>query len=444
LILTDAGLQILKDGKSPEALLWEALADTGLPINEANAFPFYKLAFGEAMKNKWIKVDKAKGIISREVSHIVDSVKHRLEQIHNDPDIQLDKKEVVILKTRRKLVKDHKTATSKIYIITKGPKYTATLQPTVQDLTAEIIADGSWKDKQFKAYNFNTEGTAPKAGHLHPLLKVRSAFREIFLEMGFEEMPTNQFAESSFWNFDALFQPQQHPVRDAHDTFFLKSPSSLLTYPKEYFARVQKMHESGDEESIGWRYSWRSEEAKSLILRTHTTAISAKMLYKLAQAKPFTPKKYFSIDRVYRNESLDATHLAEFHQIEGLVADYDLTLADLIGIISQFFNKWGMTDLKFKPAYNPYTEPSMEVFAYHPQLKKFIEIGNSGVFRPEMLLPMGLDPKVKVIAWGLSLERPTMIRYGIDNIRKLMGHRVELADVYTNPVCDIQLNDTTK
>lgn len=115
--------------------------------------------------------------------------------------------------------------------------------------------------------------------------------------------------------------------------------------------------------------------------------------------------KYFSIDRVFRNETLDATHLAEFHQIEGVVADYNLTLGDLIGILYEFFKKLGITQLKFKPAYNPYTEPSMEIFCYHEGLKKWIEIGNSGMFRPEMLLPMGLPEDVNVIAWGLSLER---------------------------------------
>lgn len=214
------------------------------------------------------------------------------------------------------------------------------------------------------------------------------------------------------------------------------------------------MHEKGGMGSIGWRYDWKIEEAKKNILRTHTTSVSSRMLYKLGTSEPshpfssrgtcsftthslsccsgqqktFTPKKYFSIDRVFRNETLDATHLAEFHQIEGLVADYDLTLGDLIGVITQFFQKWGnvpsadraplevtaiahqfacvgLTQLRFKPAYNPYTEPSMEIFAFHPGLKKWIEIGNSGVFRPEMLLPMGLDPKIKVLAWGLSLER---------------------------------------
>lgn len=79
----------------------------------------------------------------------------------------------------------------------------------------------------------------------------------------------------------------------------------------------------------------------------------------------FKPTKYFSIDKVFRNETLDATHLAEFHQIEGVIADYDLTLGDLIGVLYEFFKKLGMTELRFKPAYNPYTEPSMEIFAFH-------------------------------------------------------------------------------
>ena len=137
------------------------------------------------------------------------------------------------------------------------------------------------------------------------------------------------------------------------------------------------------------------------------------MLYRLAQEKNggFKPKRYFSIDRVFRNETMDATHLCEFHQVEGLVADYDLSLGDLIGTIETFFRKIGITQLRFKPAYNPYTEPSMEIFGYHPDLKKWTEIGNSGMFRPEMLAPMGLPENVRVIAWGLSLERPTMIKY---------------------------------
>jgi phenylalanyl-tRNA synthetase alpha chain len=139
--------------------------------------------------------------------------------------------------------------------------------------------------------------------------------------------------------------------------------------------------------------------------------------------------------RVFRNEAVDRTHLAEFHQVEGVICDVGLTLGDLIGVLYQFFARLGMTQLRFKPAFNPYTEPSMEIFAYHPMLKKWVEVGNSGMFRPEMLQPMGLPEDVNVIAWGLSLERPTMIMYGIDNIRDLFGSKMQMSSVKNNPIC---------
>ncbi|RYR70010.1 hypothetical protein Ahy_A03g016536 isoform A [Arachis hypogaea] len=257
--------------------------------------------------------------------------------------------------------------------------------------------------------------------------------------MGFEEMPTNNFVESSFWNFDALFQPQQHPARDSHDTFFLDAPSTTKRLPEDYVERVKQIHETGGYESRGYVYDWKREEANKNLLRTHTTAVSSRMLYQLAQ-KPFAPKKYFSIDRVFRNEAVDRTHLAEFHQIEGLVCDRGLTLCDLIGVLHDFFSHLGMTKLKFKPAYNPYTEPSMEIFSYHEGFKKWVEVGNSGMFRPEMLRPMGLPEDVQVIAWGLSLERPTMILYGIDNIRDLFGPKVDLGLIKKNSICRLGIN----
>jgi len=150
--------------------------------------------------------------------------------------------------------------------------------------------------------------------------------------------------------------------------------------------------------------------------------------------KKFKPKKFFSIDRVFRNEQIDSTHLAEFHQVEGLVADYNLTVGDLLGTIQKFFSKVGHSEIKFKPTYNPYTEPSMEILGYSKELKKWMEIGNSGVFRPEMLRPMGLPPNVVVIAWGFSLERPTMIKFGIENIRDLFGPEVSLQGIAHSPV----------
>lgn len=306
-----------------------------------------------------------------------------------------------------------------------------TIQKLATDLSAEMLQSGKWKDVPFKKYNFDAEGAVPSTGALHPLLKVREEFRNIFFEMGFTEMPTNRFVDSSFWCFDSLFVPQQHAARDMQDTFFIKDPPHAKHIPEDYLKRVTAAHEEGGEYgSTGYKYKFSREVTEKLVLRTHTTAVSAAMLYELANRPDgFKPAKMFSIDRVFRNEAVDATHLAEFHQVEGVVADFNITLGDLIGFMQIFFAKMGVTNLRFKPAYNPYTEPSLEIFSYHQGLKKWVEIGNSGMFRPEMLRPMGLPDGVNVLGWGLSLERPTMIRYGINNIRDLVGHKISIENV---------------
>ena len=387
------------------------------------------------------------------------------------------------------------------------------------DITHEMLVKGTWREAVFKPLNLDASGKPPSGGALHPLMKVRSMFREIFLQMGFEEMQTNKFVESSFWNFDALYQPQQHPARDEHDTFFIKTPPETLQIPMDYLARVKATHENGgaalgDEytsKSTGYKYDWSEEVTRrratravptdaavrsqchaahqsdvaapcaracvpqvtrTQLLRTHTTAVSSRTLYALAQeAKrtgvPVKPQKYFSIDRVFRNEALDATHLAEFHQVEGFVIGENLSLGHLMGTIAEFYKALGpesasephtslssqcvqciqrttqailhcvlrcrFADMKFKPTYNPYTEPSMEFCCWHPTLQKWVEVGNSGVFRPEMLRPMGFPEGISVIAWGMSLERPTMIKYKFKDIRSLFGHRIDLNMTRSHP-----------
>ncbi|RKO89348.1 tRNA synthetases class II core domain (F)-domain-containing protein, partial [Blyttiomyces helicus] len=364
----------------------------------------------------------------RQVDSIVDQTQIDLKLIretgaHSDANLVKDLK-------KRKHVATVKSTTFKI---AKGGKFTRTVVAESTDINAEMLASGDWKKATFKKYNFDAEGVQPSSGALHPLLKVREEYRQIFLELGFSEMPTNKYVESSFWNFDTLFQPQQHPARDAHDTFFLSDPATTDRFPRDYLERVKKVHSVGGHGSIGYGYDWKEEEAQKLVLRTHTTAVSSNMLYQLAQQ--FKPVKWFSIDKVFRNETLDATHLAEFHQIEGVVADRGITLGDLKGLLHGFVKKLGMEKLQFKPAYNPYTEPSMEIFAWHDGLNKWVEIGNSGIFRPEMLLPMGIPADVSVMAWGLSTERPTMIKYGYNNIRDLVGHKCDLGMVNKNAIC---------
>ncbi|KPP70415.1 phenylalanine--tRNA ligase alpha subunit-like [Scleropages formosus] len=431
--LTGEGADIAERG-SHEARVFGAIPKDGLLQTELMKLPSGRVGFSKAMSSKWIRMDKGHEggpRVFRMVETIEDVVRQKLLLVRQGKSAELEEKDKNELKKRKLLTE----VTVKSYWITKGGSFSTSITKQETELTAEMISSGSWRDKKFKLYNFDALGMALDCGHLHPLMKVRTQFRQIFLEMGFTEMPTNNFIESSFWNFDSLFQPQQHPARDQHDTFFLSDPALAHEFPQDYLEKVKKVHTEGGYGSQGYKYDWKLEEARKNVLRTHTTAVSARMLYRLAQQEEFTPVKYFSIDRVFRNETLDATHLAEFHQIEGVVADYGLTLGDLMGVLHQFFTKLGITKLRFKPAYNPYTEPSMEVFSFHEGLKKWVEVGNSGIFRPEMLLPMGLPEGVTVIAWGLSLERPTMIKYGINNIRELVGHKVNLQMVYDSPLC---------
>ncbi|GAV54826.1 hypothetical protein ZYGR_0AS01490 [Zygosaccharomyces rouxii] len=341
---------------------------------------------------------------------------------------KVDDKVLTDLKKRKLITPKKQTDFS----VAKGADFSLEVAKPETDITTDMIVSGSYKDAHFKPYNFNSQGITVNSGSLHPLSKVREEFRQIFFGMGFTEMPSNQYVETGFWNFDALYVPQQHPARDLQDTFYIKDPlTSDLPSDKSYLEDVKAVHENGKFDSVGYRYTWKEQECQRLVLRTHTTAISANMLHKLA-ANP-GPVRLFSIDRVFRNEAVDATHLAEFHQVEGVLADYNITLGDLIKFMEEFFAKMGVTGLRFKPTYNPYTEPSMEIFSWHEGLKKWVEIGNSGMFRAEMLEPMGLPRDLRVLGWGLSLERPTMIKYNVQNIRELLGHKVSLDFIETNP-----------
>eukprot|EP01134_Creolimax_fragrantissima_P007656 CFRG7656T1 len=433
--LTDEGT-LMADNGSHEAVVFNCIPSGDSGIKQADLLAMsvhHKIGINKALAAKWISMDKkAEGgaVVRRAVDSITDSTCEYLKKIRNGEDVPEP-----VLKDLKKR-KAVQAVTLKQQFVKKGPNFSAEIKVYETKLTPEMIASGEWKNKELKPYNFEAQGASLSCGHLHPLLKVRSEFRSIFLEMGFSEMPTNNYVESSFWNFDALFQPQAHPARDAHDTFFIKDPANCPSIPEDYMEIVKATHENGGATgSYGYRTPWSIDEARKNIMRTHTTAVSARMLKKLAD-DGFKPSRMFSIDRVFRNETLDATHLAEFNQIEGVLAGEDISLAGLKGFLNQFFRKaLGIEKLRFKPAYNPYTEPSMEIFGYHEGMAKWIEIGNSGMFRPEMLEPMGLPKNVAVLGFGLSLERPTMIKLGLDNIRDLFGHKVDMQMVYDAPAC---------
>ena len=224
--------------------------------------------------------------------------------------------------------------------------------------------------------------------------------------MGFEEMSGPEI-ESAFWNFDALFQPQDHPARDIVDTFYLSDPK-YLEVPSDAIEKVRESHEKN------LKYKWNEEIAKAAIFRSHTTSVSARTLYEIGKNQK-KPGKYFCIGRVYRNEAIDFSHLPEFHQVEGIVVWEGANFRHLLGFLKEFYRKLGFRKIKFIPHHFPYTEPSLEIHVYFEQKKKWFELGGAGIFRPELSIP--LWGKYPVLAWGLSLERPMMLLYDIYDIR---------------------------
>lgn len=313
---------------------------------------------------------------------------------------------------KRKIIKIKEQTNYKITITPEGKEIRENQKEEVTKLTTEMIKTGSWKNVEFKEYNPQILGKEITKGRLHPLRQLAYAVEKIFRDMGYEYM-AGPLVSDSLYNFDALFVPQDHPAREMQDTFYLEYPHEAKEI-SELSKRVKEMHENI------FKYDWSEKTAKRNVLRTHTTAVTAEYLDK----RDDRPMKLFSIGKVFRNEKIDAMHLPEFHQIEGVVIG-DVDLRDLMGHISTFYEHIGLEGIRFKKTYNPYTEPSMEIFAYHPLLKKEVEVGNSGVFRPEMLEPFDYGDQ-SAIAWGLALERLASIIYNKPKIKEIYGPDVDI------------------
>ena len=289
------------------------------------------------------------------------------------------------------------------------------LSDVVSALTSELILSGQWQQVTLKPYDIQAEVPDVAYGRSTILTQCIQRIRDIFLNMGFDEM-SGGMVESAFWNFDALFTPQDHPAREVQDTFYLSNPQTVsLPEDAEFIQQVRQGHETY------YGGQWTEAEASRAILRAHTTTTTARRLYQLQGQDG----KYFSIERVFRNETVDRTHLAEFHQIEGVVVGELLSVRTLMGYLTYFYERLGFKNLKFKPTYNPYTEPSLEVLAYHAPSGGYIEVGNSGLFRQEMLEPLGCGHK-STVAWGLGLERIAMLLYGVDKLSDLIGPEIAI------------------
>jgi len=249
------------------------------------------------------------------------------------------------------------------------------------------------------------------AGRKHPLQDIIDEVRETFIGLGFQEIE-GPLVQNSFWNFDVLFTPQDHPARDMQDTYYIADLRDSSVADKKMVNSVSRIHEKG------WGYKWNVNDARKLVLRTHTTPVTIRYL---ADNKP-DEARVFSAGRVFRNEKSTYKHLAEFYQVEGIVVGKNVTLRDLMGLQTEFYYKLGLKKVKFWPSFFPYTEPSLQSMVYHEHLSKWVELFGMGIFRPEVTLPVGI--KNPVLAWGGGLERIAMLRYGLDDVRELYSNKL--------------------
>jgi phenylalanyl-tRNA synthetase alpha chain len=280
-------------------------------------------------------------------------------------------------------------------------------------LTPEDIESGAWREIKLRPYDVKLAAKDVYPAKIHPLRKIIEQTRRAFLEMGFAEV-VSPMIESAFWNFDALFQPQDHPARDMQDTFYMRHPAETPLPDAEIVEPVRRAHEDGGNTgSEGWGYKWSPEVSKQVVLRTHTTAATIRAL----AANPNPPGKFFCVGWTYRNETISFKHLPVFHQVDGIVIDEEANLASLMGTLQEFYSKMGFGRVKFKPAFYPYTEPSVDVVVYMESRGKWLEMGGAGIFRPEVTLPLGCN--YPVLAWGLGIERLAMLRFGLSDIREL-------------------------
>jgi phenylalanyl-tRNA synthetase alpha chain len=280
----------------------------------------------------------------------------------------------------------------------------------ISELTPELLQTDAWKDAEFRAFDVTLESATPRRGRSHPMQALIERIRSVFLEMGFSEL-VDDYVQTAGWNMDALFIPQDHPAREMQDTFYLKEPAKM-ELSEELMGKWKSIHEDGGVTgSTGWGGSFSFDTAQRPLLRTHTTVNTIQYL---AQ-HPKEACRVFSVDRVFRKEAIDRTHLPEFHQIEGIIMEEGANLQMLVTTLKTFYAKMGYPEVRVRPAYFPYTEPSLEIeVKWHG---KWLELGGAGIFRPEVTEPLGIESPV--LAWGMGLERLAMLVLGLDDIRQL-------------------------
>jgi phenylalanyl-tRNA synthetase alpha chain len=393
--------------------LEEAEKQSGLSKEE------FKASLGALKKKAFIELRKGKIILSASKEELS---KKSIEEMFlealplKESSLRPEQKQALkALEKRKNILEIKQEKKIEIKITELGKKvlsFGTKMHDLVEQITSEILKkDGSWKGKKFRRYDIELPTPKIYGGKRHFVNQATDYGRKIWTEMGFKEM-YGDLLVSSFWNFDALFTAQDHPVREMQDTFFLDKKIELPD--KKIVKEVQKAHESGVAGSRGWGYSWNEEEAKKMVLRTHTTCLSSQTLTTLKEKE--LPAKFFAIGKCFRNETVDWSHNFEFNQTEGIVVDENANFRHLLGYLKQFFKKMGFEKIRFRPGYFPYTEPSVEIDVYHPEKKVWLELGGAGIFRPEVTVPL-LGKNIPVLAWGPGFDRIIMDYYGIKDLR---------------------------
>jgi len=409
---TDEGKTYAEKGLPETQLLRFILP--GTTLDDLKKHDAFKIGFGQLRKKGLVKVEGSS--VTKVLGGSTDTDEAALK--HPSAD---DKTTKELL--RRGILQECETVRYAIAITPGGlalAKKGLDLREETGTLTREQILSGAWKTANLRRYDVSKLPKKAYPGKIHPYQRIIAEMREILLEMGFEEL-YGGIVQQSFWNFDALFQPQDHPAREMQDTFYLKE---TLPLPKDY-EKVKAMHISGgDTSSTGWGGAWKEEKAEQCVLRTHTTCLS---IQHLAQHKN-PPIKAFAVGRVYRRETIDTTHLAEFEQLEGIVMDENVSFGNLLGILREFYNRMGFESVRFKPSFYPYTEPSLDAEVYVEGIG-WIEMGGAGVFREEVTAPIGIN--YPVLAWGLGVSRIAMLRLGLKDLRLL--HKSDVAFLRETP-----------
>lgn len=410
--LTKEGGEYLRKGLPEKNLLASIKSGVHIlkakkSINELKSLENFVIALNWAKKNNWVRV-KNEMIELTSLGETALKEKSQIEIALEtvDQSGKADVESVKILLNRR-LIEEVKEKKKKLKI------------KEIAQLTPDLIISGEWKKIPFRKYDINAPAPVIYPGKKQPYVQFIEDIKQKLTSLGFKEMK-GPLVEMSFWNCDTLFTPQDHPAKGIHDIFFLKNPNTGKIENKNLINKVKKTHENGwITGSNGWGSKWEEEEALKLLMRSHTTAVSARTLLEHGDE----PGKYFTIDRNFRPDVIDASHLIEFYQCEGIVIGEKLNFKNLLGYLKEFANMLGIKDIRFKPGYFPFTEPSVEGFVKHPKLG-WIEVLPAGLFRPELLKPLGIE-KSQVLAWGLGIDRLAMIKLGINDIRQLFSEDLE-------------------